>query len=388
MPRVDESERLADLYDYEILDTDPEEAFDDIVRLAAAICDTPWARVNFIDEQRQWTKAVLGMDKSDARRGDAFCSRTIEAPDGLMVVTDARDDERFRDNPIVVGEPGVRFYAGSAIKASSGRPVGAVCVLDSKPRDLSAEQLDSLEALSEIATSQLELRKRLSEERRVVEDLRELDRQKAEFNASLAHDFRTPLTAIRGYAQLLREDDAPVEQAVDVIERSSDRLLRLVDRVGGAPDVLSLKQVDLAELARAAAELLAPVADANGVALRSDLSPTPMQGDPQWLAHVLDNLVGNAIKYSPDGRVVLTVRPDGTHALVEVCDSGVGIPADEIPHVFDRFFRASTSNGFLGSGIGLSVVKDIVDRHGGTIEVTSEVGSGSTFRVELPVRGA
>lgn len=383
---ADEQQRLQDLYAYEILDSDPEEAFDDIVRLAATICGTPWARVNFVDEQRQWTKAVLGMDKDDTPRQDAFCSHTIAAPGGSMVVEDALTDDRFADNPLVLDDPGIRFYAGSGIRAASGRCIGAVCVLDDKPRNLTDEQLEALRALSEIATAQLELRRRLSDERRVVDDLRELDRKKAEFNASLAHDFRTPLTAIRGFAQVLREEDAPVEHGLDVIERSADRLLRLVDRVGGTPNELNVEPLDLAELARATVDLLAPASDANDVSIEVELTPTPMHGDPQWLAHVLDNLIGNAVKYSPGGRVLVTVRPEGARAVVEVCDSGVGIPADEIPQLFDRFFRASTSNGFSGSGIGLAVVKDIVERHGGTIDVTSEVGGGSTFRVVLPTR--
>ena len=328
---LDERERLEDLYAYEILDTDPEEAFDDIVRLAATICDTPWARVNFVDEQRQWTKAVLGMDKDDTPRQDAFCAHTIEAPGGTMVVPDAFEDERFAENPLVLEDPGIRFYAGSGIRAASGRCIGAVCVLDSKPRNLTDNQLDALATLSEIATRQLELRRRLSDERRIVDDLRELDRMKAEFNASLAHDFRTPLTAIQGYAQLLREDAVPADRALEVIDRATGRLLRLVDRVGGTPDELAREPLDLGGLTRAATELLRPTAEANGVDLRVDASPVSMRGDAQWLAHVLDNLIGNAVKYSPDGVVDVAVHAEGARAVIEVRDTGVGIPADEIP---------------------------------------------------------
>lgn len=384
----DELERLADLYAYEILDTDPEEAFDDICRLAAAICQTPWARVNFVDEQRQWTKAVLGMDGGDMPREEAFCPHTIISPDGVLVVGDALEDERFRGNPLVVDDPGIRFYAGSAIRASSGRPVGSVCVLDRKPRSLDQDQLDALKALSEIASRQLELRRRLSDERRVIDDLRELDRRKAEFNASVAHDFRTPLTSIQGYAQLLLELAYPPEKAADVILRATQRLLRLVDSVSGSPREFAYEPLDLAELARATVELVAPAADANGVELRLDTQPTRIHGDAHWLAHVLDNLIGNAVKYSPDGTVDVTVRPHVAEALVEVRDTGVGIPEDELPQVFDRFFRASTSDGFSGTGVGLAVVKEIVDGHGGTLAVESAVGSGTTFRVSLPVQHA
>src|SRR5581483_7203767 len=107
-----EAERLADLYAYEILDSDPEEPFEDIVGIAAFICGTRWARVNFVDAQRQWTKAVLGMDRDDTPRDAAFCPHTIVAPEGVTVVNDASGDERFRNTPYVVGDPRIRFYAG------------------------------------------------------------------------------------------------------------------------------------------------------------------------------------------------------------------------------------------------------------------------------------
>lgn len=377
---ADEDQRLADLYAYEILDTDPEESFDDIARLAAEICGTPWAVVNFIDAQRQWSKAYYELVSDTERREDAFCPHTIVAPDGFLVVEDALLDDRFARNPVVLGDPKVRFYAGTAIRAASGRPIGSVCVVDRTPRSLTDSQREALRSLSRLATEQLELRRLLTDERRLVDDLRELDRQKADFTAVVAHDLRSPLTSIQGYAELLRDDVEP-ERALAAIERNSNRLLRLVDELTGAAGELRLEELDLAELARAGAELARPAAHADGGALVLDIEPTPVVGDAHRLAQLLDNLIGNAVKYSPQGTVRISVRPEG---IVEVADTGVGIPSDELPRVFERFYRASTADGFLGTGIGLSTAKAIVDAHGGSIDVESEVGRGTTFRVQLP----
>ena len=381
---ADEERRLWDLYAYEILDTDPEEPFDDLVRVAAEICDTPWARVNFVDEQRQWTKAVVGMDGDDTPRDDAFCPHTIVAPGGVLVVEDALADARFARNPLVLGDPNIRFYAGSAIRAGSGRPLGALCVLDREPRTLPTEKFDALGALARLATSQLELRRLLTSERKLVDDLRLLDRQKAEFTSVIAHDFRTPLTSVRGYAELLREGAVDGETALDAIERSSDRLLRLVDDLTGSATELSFEDVDLGELARAAAELARPAAQSGDVRLELDLRHTPVVGDPHRLAQALDNLIGNAVKYAPRGTVRVHARPTGGNGIVEVADTGIGIPDSELPRLFDRFFRASTSQSFAGTGIGLATVKAVADAHAGRIDVESRVGAGTIFRLEIP----
>lgn len=377
-----EAERLADLYAYEILDSDPEEPFEDIVSVAAFICGTRWARVNFVDARRQWTKAVFGMGRDDTPRDEAFCPHTIVAPDGVMVVNDAALDERFRNNPYVIGDPRIRFYAGSAIHAASGRPVGAVCVLDPEPRDLDLDQLEALKKLSRLASRQLELRRLLNGERHLVRELRDLDRRKVEFQASVAHDFRTPLSSIKGYAELLCEGEIEPAVALDVIGRATDKLLRLLDSIGGdqrfAPESL-----DLRELAQATIGLVQPAAEAGGVEVRLLGAATPVVGDSHLLALVADNLIGNAVKYSPGGTVEIEVFTNGDYAGIEVRDTGVGIPSAELELVFERRYRASTSDGVEGTGLGLAVVREIVEQHGGTVAAEANPGGGTVFRATV-----
>ncbi len=146
---ADEQARLAALYQLEILDTRREEPFDDIVGLAATICDTPIAIINFVDADRQWGKALVGLESSEAPRAASFCAQTIEQHDGMLVVPDTLADPRWAGNPQVVGEPGLRFYAGAAVRTGDGHAVGSLCVADTtRPRDLDAARQGGATALA------------------------------------------------------------------------------------------------------------------------------------------------------------------------------------------------------------------------------------------------
>ena len=154
-----EEARLAALRDYEILDTPAEQEYDDITFLAAQICGTPMASIALIDEERSWSKSLVGVDIPNAPREHAFCAHTIlhSSPEP-MVVPDARLDERFSDNPYVTDEPFIRFYAGAPLLTRENLALGTLCVIDREPRELTSQQLDALEALARQVSLRLELR--------------------------------------------------------------------------------------------------------------------------------------------------------------------------------------------------------------------------------------
>ncbi len=155
-----EFERLNTLRGYGILDTHPEDRFDELTWLAASICGTPLSLISLIDEDRQWFKSKTGLELNHTPRVDAFCAHTIMSPE-LFVVPDASQDPRFAANPLVVGEPHIRFYAGAPLVAPNGHILGALCVLDQVPRQLSGDQLESLRILSQQVMAQMVLEKNL-----------------------------------------------------------------------------------------------------------------------------------------------------------------------------------------------------------------------------------
>jgi anti-sigma regulatory factor (Ser/Thr protein kinase) len=158
----DELGRLAALRQYRILDTDPERAFDDLTLLASRICGTPIALITLIDADRQWFKSRVGLSMTETSRSISFCSHAIEQRD-LFVVPDALQDQTFRNNPSVTGDPHIRFYAGAPLITPDGHALGTLCVIDRVPRTLTADQVDALQALKRQAEMQLELRANLIE---------------------------------------------------------------------------------------------------------------------------------------------------------------------------------------------------------------------------------
>ena len=154
----DEEARLAALREFKVLDSEPEEAFDAATRLAALICQTPKALITFVDADRQWFKARRGFDERETSRDVSFCAHAILQP-GPLVVRDTQTDERFRDNPFVLSTPYIRFYAGAPLTTAEGHKLGTLCVLDTVPRVLFADQVAALELLSTQVMALLNMRR-------------------------------------------------------------------------------------------------------------------------------------------------------------------------------------------------------------------------------------
>jgi len=231
------------------------------------------------------------------------------------------------------------------------------------------------------------------------ERLHELDQMKDELIALVSHELRTPLTSIVGYLELLTGPDAEplTEQQrkfLSVISRSAERLLSLISdlllmaQVESGGVQLDRDVIDLAALAEDCVAASRPTADKRRVMLAAELQTAFVDGDRRWLSEMIDNLLSNALKFTPEGgSVTVRVERAESAARLEVVDTGIGIPPEEQDQLFSKFFRtrAAVKRAVQGTGLGLSIVKAIVDAHGGEIALESEVSKGSTFRVTLPI---
>jgi hypothetical protein len=239
----------------------------------------------------------------------------------------------------------------------------------------------------------------LAKERTQNARLRELDRMKDTFLASVSHELRTPLTSIIGFVTLLNGEDEELTETqrnyLAIVERNSERLHRLmgdllfVAQAGGEHPALQPSRVDLRALVADCLESMSGTASGAGVELLlAGRQVPPVAGDPAWLEQVVENLVSNAIKYSIEGgRVEVCTTSEAGRAVLEVTDSGIGIPSAEQPHVFERFFRSSNAaeRAIQGTGLGLAIAKVVVEAHGGSISLESGIGKGTQVRVELPL---
>jgi len=193
-----ESERLAALRRSRILDTRPEQGFDDLALLASQICGTPMALFTLVDEDRQWFKARIGISAPETPRGVSFCAHAIERS-GLFVIPDTLQDRRFRDNPFVVGGPQIRFYAGAPLITPDGHALGTLCVADRTPRTLTPDQIEALVALKRQVEMQLELRRNLIDLEHALEA-----RDRAEdAKTALIDQLRSALASLNRLASLL-----------------------------------------------------------------------------------------------------------------------------------------------------------------------------------------
>jgi signal transduction histidine kinase len=329
----------------------------------------------------------------------ATVDREPETPRGLDLAAARR--WWHQQDVLVLDSP-----AGTVLHAPVGGAddvLGVLTLLCDPGRHLSAAERSAVQSVTDDLGRALEQARLFEQQLELVDRLQELDRQKTDFLSTVSHELRTPLTSIGAYAELIRDGDAgPVSPELDrmleVVERNTVRLRTLIE------DLLTLARIEsgtfsggstdtpLEPLVRAATATVAPLAERGGVELSAGPVPPEavVRGDGLQLERVLLNLLSNAVKFTPaGGRVALDVAVGDRHVVLTCADTGIGIPAAEQQHLFDRFFRASnaTEQAIPGTGLGLVVVRGIVERHGGSVDLASQHGRGTTATVRLPRRG-
>lgn len=386
----DEKARQKELDSYSILDTLPEIDYDNLTAIAAEICGTSISLISLIDNQRQWFKSHHGYDSTETPREHAFCAHAINDPKNIFIIQDARQDERFHDNPLVIEDPKIIFYAGVPLVGEKGLPLGTLCVIDHKSKKLSQNQLRSLTALSSQVMNLLDLRKskKLLEESFI--NLEDKNKELERFAFVAAHDLKSPLIGISGMAQVFSEEygskiDKEGKSMLELIEGASDKLRKLIDGLleySRCESVLKEKKskIDLGTLKIEIAKLFSYELKLSLV-LRSTL--TEIFANRTAIDQILINLVANAIKYNDkkNTKIEIGVTESDDYYEFSVKDNGPGIAQKDQEKIFGIFEVLASQDKFgqSGNGIGLATVKKIVERIGGSIKVESEIGKGTQF---------
>jgi signal transduction histidine kinase/ActR/RegA family two-component response regulator len=418
MPKDVEESRLKVLQEYAILDTQDENIFDDLTYLASHICQTPMALITLLDRDRQWFKSKLGFEIKETPRDIAFCNKTIEHAE-VFVIRDALQDVRFAENPLVTSRPHIRFYAGARITSPEGYTLGSLCVLDTKPKELTEEQRAALQALARQVMNLLESRRAKLEAtrlqallqneqqhlldkeinaRKLAEDANHL---KDDFLATLSHELRTPLNSILGWAKIIHTqnlDNGMKARAVDTIIRSAQSQAKLIEdlldisRIISGKMRLDARPVQLPSLIEDVLETVRLAAEVKAIRLESIIDPKAavVTGDSERIQQIIWNLLSNAIKFTPkEGRIQIRLERIKSHLELSISDTGQGIDPEFLPQVFDRFRQgdSSSTRKTTGLGLGLAIVRHLVELHGGSIYADSRgEGQGATFTVNFPLR--
>jgi len=384
----DEAERLSALKEYHILDTDPEKDFDEIVALASSICETPISTITLIDESRQWHKARVGLKDQEGNRDYAFCAHAIHYDD-IMIVPDAKSDSRFFDNPFVVSDPNIRFYAGMPLINPEGFKLGTLCVIDRIPKNLSESQLLSLRVLGKQVMKQMELRRKVGE-------LQRLNDINHKLLSVISHDLRSPFSSLYALLELIEQYDLPPEEFKNMIpsvkkgfNAANGLLTNLLEWATSQFEQNEIvnKPFSLKQLADQVMENNAVIFQQKQNAVINMIEPTCMaRGDENMIKAVFRNLIVNANKFTQGGSITLSAKDEGEMVEVKIEDTGVGIGTDRMDKMFSWGHRISTigTGGERGSGFGLLVCKEFVERNSGQMWVKSTVGNGSQFYFTVP----
>ena len=389
-----ESKRIEELRNYRILDTLSEKEFDAITQIASHICNVPISLITLIDKDRQWFKSTKGVgDLNETPRSIAFCSHTIQEERKYLVVNDLTKDERFENNPFVLGAPYVKFYAGVSLVSPNGHKLGTVCVFDDKPRELTEEQMSSLEAMADSVISLLETRKKNRELEAAQQLLKEMNQQLEEFSYAVAHDIKSPLRTIASFSALLKRrakeklDTNEIEYLDFIASGAKDlsfytqQLLQFAKET--SLDIDNSSDIDLNELLPSIERLLNK--DKSVIFIYDDNLPTVFTSHI-GLKQILQNLINNSIQYRdrtvPSPYVGIEFFETPKHYHFKIMDNGMGISKERTTELFKLFKKDNQST--TSSGIGLNVVQRLVKKMNGqlSIESTENVGTIVEFSIE------
>jgi len=408
------STRLEAVRRYQILGTPPEEAFDRITRLASDIFEVPFALFNIATGQdKLWCKSATGWkDYVGEHIQMPLCRHTMQRHD-VTVVEDVGVDHRFKHAfpPSDASSP--RFYAGAPIYTPNGICIGTLCILAPHPQSFSQTDTRRLRLLADLVVDLLEKHRNcvdtdvpsksasqsryLPQHDSLKEQAYNFSKLKESVLTNMSHEVRTPLTSMIGFAEILAEElDGRMAEHATVIYRCGQRLYRTLEsmmqlsKLEGGVYSLNVRQTDLCEVVHKATELLRSDVRTSEVTVMVETPSTPVlaYADPEAVHRIVTNVLDNAIKFtSSGGEIQIRVHTESfMGACVEIEDTGVGISKSALPDIFTAFRQESegVARMYEGIGLGLTIVKHLVERMGGVVQVKSQKGVGTHVHLHLP----
>ena len=403
-----EDERIAALKEFEILDTPPDEKFDRITKIAQILFDVPIALVSLVDVNRQWFKSCVGLSVRETPRSMSFCSHAILEED-VMAIEDAKNDKRFADNPLVTGEPYIRFYAGKPIRGPTNQLLGTLCIIDKVPRKLSRGDRALLIDLANWVESEIKTMALNNELKKITLQLKQTEQELIDKNlqlemslsektqklvktqqvaaigtmaSRLAHDIKNPLSVIQMTSDLLSEKleknmDDSMKGQCQMLKNAITDITRIVEDV---LDFVSSKEIQKSEssllflLNNSLSNIVVP----SEIKIDLPSNDVTINCDGRKIGAVFSNLIINSIQaMGSSGHVFIRFRSLPEKITIEFEDSGNGISNENIEKVFEPLFTTKSK----GTGLGLGICRAIIDQHNGTLSVSN---NPTIFTIELP----
>ncbi|TAF56377.1 MAG: sensor histidine kinase [Sphingobacteriia bacterium] len=392
----DDQRRLKELYRYQVLDTPAEDEFDDVVKLAAMICQAPMALISLMDAERQWFKAKWGIAAQEFPRDISFCGHTLLAEAEIFEVPDAQADEKFLDNPLVTGEPYIRFYAGVPLVSKNGFRMGTLSVMHTEPGELTAEQVQVLQILSRQVVKLFDqklLNRQLEKQGHKLQQQMEMQNR---ILSIIAHDVRNPIGAVKSIIELNARKILSQQDSVELMNMAGKQIDGTVELLNNLVDWGSMQMrgkgfesekvhvrtlvsnmfKSFEVMSSLKSNIMVNLVDED-LFVRSDINA---------MRFILRNLISNANKFTTEGVITVYAQKEGQQVMVSVSDTGVGMNAEMQKKLFDgEHYQSTTGTGNeKGSGLGLILTKDFVEMLQGTIKVESQLEKGTSVILYFP----
>ena len=388
-----EKARQKSLHSINILDTLPEKDYDQITQLASYICGTEISVISFIDNDRQWFKSQIGLETSETSRDVSFCGHAINRPHEIFEIENAEEDTRFHDNPLVTGDPNIRFYAGVPL-VKDGNALGTLCVIDSKPKKLNKQQKEALTGLANQVMKLLELRSKKFELEAKIDQLNAAYHELHTFSYSISHNLKAPLGNISAFTDLILREGREhlnaeslhrLENIIKNVNNIDDQLRDTLEYFRLSTSEIIYESVNMESIIRS---VLMEKSKENNIKWKVGTIPV-IKGNKMELTTLWQSLISNAIKYtSPDNVITIDIEGKANGASMEyrIRDNGIGFEKKYAKKIFLPFQRLHHRDEYGGgTGMGLALVDKIVKKHNGKITVDTGIGKGTTFIIKIPI---